>query len=104
ENRVIDDMIQDKLLFNNDLKKLSTYDWERSFHIFEQEYLTKPDYISFFKRAWFRKIAAVFIGFMALFFAYYIAGTGYQESPDPNIHPAKTAGMIYLNKGDSIAL
>ncbi|MDM1294207.1 FecR family protein [Sphingobacterium sp. N143] len=104
ENRVIDDMVQDKLLFNNDLKKLSTYDWERSFQIFEQEYLTKPDSISFFKRAWFLKIAAVFIGFMALFFAYYIAGTGYQESPDPNIHPAKTAGMIYLNKGDSIAL
>ena len=103
-NKGLCDLIDDKNQLSKDLNGISSYDWEKSFEIFEQEYLNDTATKPVFNRIWTYGIAAALIGLLVLFFVHNLSDTGYKQTPDQDIQPARMTGKVNLGNGSSISM
>lgn len=103
-NKELCDLIDDKNQLFKDLNGISNYDWERSFEIFEEDYLNDAATKPVFNRIWFYGIAAALIGLLVLFFVHNLSDTGYKQTPDKDIQPARMTGRVRLGNGNSISM
>lgn len=103
-NKELCDLLDDKNQLLKDLKGISNYDWEKSFEIFEQDYLSSTATKPVFNRIWTYGIAAALVGLLVLFFVHNLSDTGYQQTPNKDIQPARMTGRVRLGNGKSILM
>ncbi|MDR3007695.1 MAG: DUF4974 domain-containing protein [Sphingobacterium sp.] len=103
-NKGLCDLIEDKNELLKGLNGISNYDWEKSFEIFEQDYLSNTATKPVFNRIWTYGIAAALVGLLVLFFVHNLSDKGYQQTPNKDIQPAQMTGRVRLGNGQSISM